>query len=154
MQSATPSTRSSLILDQAVTVSSLDNHGKSMPTALWHLGTATKRQAFAIKLVPCGSPPTEESTNQLPPIKNGPEDRAPGPFRRKKAIALDIQQLCVNSLNYLAGKFANNWNGIFTFRGNNLHDSGTDNGAIALCRHGCRLLGIGDAEPDGDGGYR
>lgn len=30
MQSATPSMRSSLILDQAVTISSLDNHAESM----------------------------------------------------------------------------------------------------------------------------
>lgn len=56
MQSATPSMRSSLILDQAVTVSSLDNHAESMPAASWPFGTATKQPAFAIELAPCTPP--------------------------------------------------------------------------------------------------
>ena len=84
MQSATPSMRSSLILDQAVTVSSLDNHAKSMHV-LSRRSESMQRNgpALAIKRFGSGNPRLRECRNNPPsPNKNGPEGQASGPFER------------------------------------------------------------------------
>ena len=84
MQSATPSTRSSLILDQAVTVSSLDNHGKSMlapsrrSESIQRKRTSFRSQAFW----QWQSPVKGARNNPTSPNKNGPEGQASGPFER------------------------------------------------------------------------
>lgn len=84
MQSATPSTRSSLILDQAVTVSSLDNHGKSMLVPSKRSEPMQRNgPAFAIKRSGSGNPRLWERRNDpTSPNKNGPEGQASGPFER------------------------------------------------------------------------
>lgn len=84
MQSATPSTRSSLILDQAVTVSSLDNHGKSMPAPSRRSESIQQNgPAFAVKHSGSGNPRLGERRNDpTSPNKNGPEGQASGPFER------------------------------------------------------------------------
>lgn len=89
MQSATPSTRSSLILDQAVTVSSLDNHGKSM-LAPSRRSESIQRNgpAFAVKHSGSGNPRLGERRNDpTSPNKNGPEGQASGPFERIGGVA-------------------------------------------------------------------
>ena len=143
-----------------------------MPAVSWPLAPQRNSRPPQLGLLPA-APPTKEGTapvvpnkeadqktellvrlgekRQLPCISKGYAQTASARYVANRKDPRR-QRLCANGPHHLAGKFTNCQNSVFTFGSNNLHDSGSDNSAIALCRHDCRLLRVGNTEPDGNRG--